>query len=65
VGAGVVGGIAYNSSQTKVIPVVEAVKKELKPALKSDAFVALEVITMSVCIIFEFFNPFVLLVGSN
>lgn len=42
-GAGVVGGLAYNSSQTKVIPVVDEVKKELKPALKSDAFVPLEV----------------------
>jgi hypothetical protein len=43
VGVGVAGGLAYNSSQTKVIPVVEEVKKELKPALKPDGFVSLEV----------------------
>ena len=47
IGAGVAGGIAYNSSQTKVLPVKE-VKKEVneqkKPsAFSSDSFVELKV----------------------
>jgi hypothetical protein len=47
-GAGVVGGIMYNSSQTKVLPVVgakgvEEPKKDLPVVFNSDSFVQLKV----------------------
>jgi type IV secretory pathway TrbF-like protein len=49
VGAGIAGGIAYNSSQTKVVPaavkekIVEKTADKKPAAFSSDAFVTLKV----------------------
>ncbi|KAI8075361.1 uncharacterized protein B0P05DRAFT_547205 [Gilbertella persicaria] len=44
-GAGVVGGLAYNSSQTKVVPVVGAEQAKEKPtAFNPEAFISLKLI---------------------
>jgi len=45
VGAGVIGGLVYNKSETKVVPVVEEVKKQTAPAsaFNPSGFVSLKV----------------------
>ena len=45
-GAGVIGGLTYNKSDTKVVPVVEEVKKQAAPtsAFNPSGFVSLKVI---------------------
>ncbi|KAL9556057.1 hypothetical protein MBANPS3_002053 [Mucor bainieri] len=46
VGAGVIGGLVYNKSETKVVPVVEEVKKEATPAsaFNPSGFVSLKLL---------------------
>ncbi|KAG2210286.1 hypothetical protein INT47_003271 [Mucor saturninus] len=42
VGAGILGGITYNSSQTKILPVIEEKIQEKIAAFKNDGFVSLK-----------------------
>lgn len=42
VGAGIIGGISYNSSETKVLPVVKTIQEKVA-AFKSSSFVTLTV----------------------
>lgn len=45
-GAGVIGGLSYNKSDTKVVPVVEEIKTQAAPAsaFNPSGFVSLKVI---------------------